>query len=69
MSELRNFNFIDCFSMGNTFVIIRQGIFASLTGGWVYEPQQESFCNAIHLYMWLFLLCYPLVLFWVSFCK
>ncbi|ESO12874.1 hypothetical protein HELRODRAFT_62827 [Helobdella robusta] len=52
--------------MGNISVIMRQGIVASLTGGWVYEPQQENLSNALHLYMWIFLLAYPLVLYMVS---
>ncbi|XP_050344156.1 pecanex-like protein 1 [Nymphalis io] len=39
--------------------ILRQGIWASLTGGWFYDPHQNLFCNTVHLYIWLFLLCLP----------
>ncbi|XP_055384689.1 protein pecanex isoform X2 [Condylostylus longicornis] len=42
-----------------TFEILRQGVWASLTGGWFYDPHQTVFCNVIHLYLWLFLLCGP----------
>lgn len=44
-----------------TIEILRQGVWASLTGGWFYDPHQNIFCNAIHLYLWLFLLCTPFV--------
>lgn len=44
-----------------TIEILRQGVWASLTGGWFYDPHQNIFCNAIHLYLWLFLLCAPFV--------
>lgn len=37
--------------------IARQGIWASLTGGWCYEPSNTIFCNTIHLYIW-FLCCF-----------
>jgi len=43
--------------------IIRQGIWASLTGGWYYNPHHDPhhrlFTNTLHLYAWLFLLCLP----------
>ncbi|XP_061376785.1 protein pecanex isoform X4 [Danaus plexippus] len=42
-----------------TLEILRQGIWASLTGGWFYDPHQNLFCNTVHLYIWLFLLCLP----------
>lgn len=42
--------------------IIRQGIWASLTGGWYYEPTYTLFCNAAHLYLWLVLFLVPLLL-------
>ncbi|VDK67390.1 unnamed protein product [Litomosoides sigmodontis] len=42
--------------------IIRQGIWASLTGGWCYEPGYTLFCNAVHLYLWLVLFLIPLLL-------
>ncbi|XP_012936159.1 pecanex-like protein 1 [Aplysia californica] len=41
--------------------ILRQGIWASLTGGWFYDPQQQVFCNTFHMYLWAFLLAFPLV--------
>lgn len=50
------------FRMGSqTIEILRQGVWASLTGGYFYDPHQTVFCNAIHLYLWLFLLCTPFV--------
>lgn len=42
--------------------IVRQGIWASLTGGWYYEPGYTLFCNAVHLYLWLILFLIPLLL-------
>ncbi|XP_028037155.1 pecanex-like protein 1 [Bombyx mandarina] len=42
-----------------TLEILRQGVWASLTGGWFYDPHQNLFCNTVHLYIWLFLLCVP----------
>uniref|UniRef100_A0A1Y1JUR7 Pecanex-like protein n=2 Tax=Photinus pyralis TaxID=7054 RepID=A0A1Y1JUR7_PHOPY len=42
-----------------TLEILRQGIWASLTGGWFYDPHQDVFCNTFHLYLWLLLLCLP----------
>jgi hypothetical protein len=41
--------------------IFRQGLWASLTGGWFYDPGQSLFCNTVHLYMWLVLLLLPLL--------
>lgn len=49
-----------------TVEILRQGVWASLTGGWFYDPHQNVFCNAVHLYLWLFLLCTPFVTYLVS---
>ncbi|XP_055880236.1 pecanex-like protein 1 isoform X3 [Biomphalaria glabrata] len=43
--------------------ILRQGIWASLTGGWFYDPQQQVFCNTFHLYLWVFLLAFPLIVY------
>uniref|UniRef100_A0A8R1XL01 Pecanex-like protein n=1 Tax=Onchocerca volvulus TaxID=6282 RepID=A0A8R1XL01_ONCVO len=40
----------------------RQGIWASLTGGWYYEPGYTLFCNAVHLYLWLIFFLIPLLL-------
>ncbi|CAG9819558.1 unnamed protein product [Phaedon cochleariae] len=45
-----------------TLEILRQGVWASLTGGWFYDPHQDVFCNTFHLYIWLFLLCLPFTL-------
>ncbi|KAG0727081.1 Protein pecanex [Chionoecetes opilio] len=39
--------------------VLRQGIWASLTGGWFYDPHQHVFCNTFHLYLWLYLVCAP----------
>ncbi|XP_054651663.1 pecanex-like protein 1 isoform X2 [Dunckerocampus dactyliophorus] len=46
-----------------TLQILRQGIWASITGGWYYDPDQNTFVNALHLYIWLFLLCFPFTLY------
>ncbi|XP_046664729.1 pecanex-like protein 1 [Homalodisca vitripennis] len=57
--------------------ILRQGIWASLTGGWFYDPHQNMFHNTFHLYIWLFLLCLPFTIFlyvassvyvWTAYC-
>lgn len=46
--------------MGSHIVeVLRQGIWASLTGGWFYDPRQTVFCNGLHLYLWLFLVFLP----------
>lgn len=49
-----------------TLQILRQGVWASVTGGWYYDPDQNTFVNASHLYIWLFLLCFPFTLYMVS---
>uniref|UniRef100_A0A665W747 Pecanex-like protein n=1 Tax=Echeneis naucrates TaxID=173247 RepID=A0A665W747_ECHNA len=41
---------------------LRQGVWASLTGGWYHEPDQNKFNNSCHLYLWIFLLMLPLSL-------
>ncbi|XP_067895654.1 pecanex-like protein 1 isoform X5 [Heterodontus francisci] len=46
-----------------TLQILRQGVWASITGGWYYDPHQNTFVNAFHLYIWLFLLCFPFTLY------
>jgi len=46
--------------------ILRQGIWASLTGGWFYDPNLSIFINTFHLYLWLFFLAFPLILHLVS---
>uniref|UniRef100_A0A3P8UW25 Pecanex-like protein n=1 Tax=Cynoglossus semilaevis TaxID=244447 RepID=A0A3P8UW25_CYNSE len=49
--------------MGSQLVqTLRQGVWASLTGGWYHEPDQNKFNNSCHLYLWLFLLMLPLSL-------
>ncbi|XP_023334860.1 pecanex-like protein 1 [Eurytemora carolleeae] len=37
----------------------RQGIWASLTGGWYHDSYHKTFTNTVHLYLWLFFLCFP----------
>eukprot|EP00795_Rhopilema_esculentum_P002882 gene2882-1119_t len=46
-----------------TLEILRQGFWASFTGGWFFDPRQEIFCNTFHLYLWMYLLLLPFVLF------
>lgn len=50
----------------HTLDILRQGIVPSLTGGYYYDPNQSTFSNIFHLYLWLFLLALPLTLYLVS---
>ncbi|VDP10732.1 unnamed protein product [Soboliphyme baturini] len=47
----------------NSYVlsIVRQNIWASLTGGWYYDPLHGRFCNTVHLYLWLSLFVLPLL--------
>ncbi|XP_030050846.1 pecanex-like protein 2 [Microcaecilia unicolor] len=42
--------------------ILRQGVWAALTGGWYHDPEQSSFTNSCHLYLWSLLLLLPLAL-------
>nr|XP_035958848.1 pecanex-like protein 2 isoform X2 [Halichoerus grypus] len=42
--------------------LLRQGVWAALTGGWYHDPEQSEFTNSCHLYLWLFLLLLPLAL-------
>jgi len=42
--------------------ILKQGIWASLTGGWFFDKRQSHFSNLFHLYIWLFLWCLPLTI-------
>ncbi|XP_022379354.1 pecanex-like protein 2 [Enhydra lutris kenyoni] len=42
--------------------LLRQGVWAALTGGWYHDPEQSTFTNSCHLYLWLFLLLLPLAL-------
>lgn len=54
--------------MGSQVVqTLRQGVWASLTGGWYHDPDQNKFNNSCHLYLWIFLLMLPLSLHLVSF--
>jgi len=50
----------------HVLVILQQGLWASATGGWFFDPQQNMLSNTFHLYTWLFLLCLPLTLYLVS---
>ena len=53
--------------MGSQVVqTLRQGVWASLTGGWYHDPDQNKFNNSCHLYLWIFLLMLPLSLHLVS---
>ncbi|XP_071872854.1 pecanex isoform X2 [Bombus fervidus] len=58
--------------------ILRQGVWASLTGGWFYDPRLDVFSNTFHLYIWLFLLCLPFIIYlyfpptlyvWIAYCS
>ncbi|XP_031828989.1 pecanex isoform X2 [Nomia melanderi] len=60
-----------------TLDILRQGVWASLTGGWFYDPHLDVFSNTFHLYVWLFLLCLPFTIYlyfpptlyvWLAYC-
>ncbi|XP_034671388.1 protein pecanex isoform X2 [Drosophila subobscura] len=57
-----------------TLEILRQGVWASLTGGYFYDPHQGVFCNVVHLYLWLYLVCSPFVAYlyfpstWLTWC-
>ena len=42
-----------------SLAVVRQGLWASLTGGWYHDPSQPVFSNTFHLYVWLVLLCLP----------
>ncbi|XP_068600094.1 pecanex-like protein 3 [Brachionichthys hirsutus] len=43
--------------------ILRQGVWASLTGGWYVDPHQSTFSNCFHLYLWILLLAFPFLLY------
>ncbi|XP_044731162.1 pecanex-like protein 1 isoform X2 [Chrysoperla carnea] len=49
--------------VSQTLEILRQGVWASLTGGWFFDPHQDVYCNTFHLYLWLFLLCFPFTIY------
>nr|XP_056708495.1 pecanex-like protein 2 [Euleptes europaea] len=42
--------------------LLRQGVWAALTGGWYHDPELGRFTNSFHLYLWLFFLLLPLAL-------
>ncbi|XP_067942031.1 pecanex-like protein 1 [Watersipora subatra] len=42
--------------------VLRQGVWASLTGGWFYDPHLNLFSNTFHLYLWMFFLITPFVI-------
>ena len=42
-----------------TLDILRQGVWASLCGGWFYDPHQPVLTNTFHLYIWMFLMIVP----------
>lgn len=46
--------------------ILRQGVWAALSGGWYQDPHQGAGVNALHLYLWVFLLGFPFTLYMVS---
>ncbi|ODM97119.1 Pecanex-like protein 1 [Orchesella cincta] len=51
-------------AMGSQLVeVLRQGCWASLTGGWFHDPRQPLFINTVHLYLWLLLVALPLTLY------
>ncbi|XP_022669128.1 pecanex-like protein 1 isoform X2 [Varroa destructor] len=50
--------------MGSQFLeILRQGVWASLTGGWFFDPRQGHAANLLHLYLWLLLIALPFCLY------
>jgi hypothetical protein len=55
-----------CLLIKHLNFILRQGIWASVTGGWFYDPHQSIFSNTFHLYLWMSLLVLPLILHLVS---
>uniref|UniRef100_A0ACB8GB52 Uncharacterized protein n=1 Tax=Sphaerodactylus townsendi TaxID=933632 RepID=A0ACB8GB52_9SAUR len=42
--------------------LLRQGVWAALTGGWYHDPELSKFTNSFHLYLWLFFLLLPMAL-------
>jgi hypothetical protein len=53
---------LDIMTIGSHIAeILRQGLWASLSGGWFYEPTHSLFCNTTHLYLWLLLAILPLI--------
>lgn len=48
-------------TIGYHLIEISRQLWASLTGGWYYEPKNSIFCNTIHLYIWILLLILPIL--------
>ena len=46
--------------------LVGQGVWAALSGGWYQDQHQGAGVNALHLYLWLFLLGFPFTLYMVS---
>ena len=49
-----------------TLEILRQGVWASLFGGWFYDPSMGVLANTFHLYVWILLVCTPFSMHLVS---
>lgn len=49
-----------------TLEILRQGFWASITGGWFFDPRQAIFCNTFHMYLWIYLLLLPFTTFLIT---
>ena len=49
-----------------TLEILRQGVWASLCGGWFYDPSMGVLANIFHLYVWILLVCTPFSMHLVS---
>ncbi|CAH8515383.1 unnamed protein product [Schistosoma rodhaini] len=47
-------------------VIFKEGIIASLTGGFYFDSSQTHFANIIHVYVWIILFVIPLILYMIS---
>lgn len=45
-----------------TLDILRQGVWASLCGGWFYDPYQPVLSNTLHLYTFIILIIAPFVI-------
>ncbi|CAJ0608662.1 unnamed protein product [Cylicocyclus nassatus] len=52
----------DCFLSITAVKIFFQGVWPSLTGGWYYESSDSTFCNTVHLCLWLLFLVVPLMI-------
>ena len=45
-----------------TLEILRQGVWASVCGGWFYDPHQPVLSNTLHLYAFIILIIAPFVI-------